>query len=81
MKILSKDGEADKSTRDTLDWEALEVDSESITLRMLFDDYERISKFEEQNDMIYITLNLARFKTAEGLFIPNLSLYSSELPL
>ena len=81
MKILSKDGEADKATRDTLDWEALEVDSESITLRMLFDDYERISKFEEQNDMIYITLNLARFKTAEGLFIPNLSQYSSELPL
>ena len=48
---------------------------------MLFEDYELVSEYEEQNDMVYITLNLARFTTSDGLFIPDLSLYSSELPL
>ena len=75
--MISLYGELDQKTRTTLDWEALEVDSESITLRMLFEDYERISEYEEQNDTILITLNLARFTTANGLFIPNDSLYSS----
>jgi len=51
-----------------------------LTIRMLFDDYEIISATENQTDKVYITLNLSTFKTSDGLFMPDRSLYSRNLP-
>ena len=79
--MLNDDEEPEDLTSNTLDWEAIEVSATQITLRMLFEDYDLVSEYEEQNDVVYVTLNLARYTTSDGLYIPNLSLYSSELPL
>jgi len=49
-----------------VNWEALTVTSNYMTLRVLFDHPEEISSHEGATDTLYLTFYLEEFKTTEG---------------
>ena len=56
---------------DIVPWEALDVTDISMTFRVLFPDAKIISAEEDSTDTLFITLDLADFKTEDDRYIPN----------
>ena len=56
---------------DIVPWEALDVTEISMTFRVLFPDAKIISAEEDSTDTLFITLDLADFKTEDDRYIPN----------
>ena len=56
---------------DIVPWEALDVTENSMTFRVLFPDTKIISAEEDSTDTLFITLDLADFKTEDDRYIPN----------
>lgn len=63
-----------------IDWEALSYSPRMLTVRMLFQDYSTISATTEQVNKVFITFNMESFKTSEGLYMPDGSKISRNLP-
>ena len=60
------------SFEDIVDWEALDVTERSLTFRVLFKDSAIISPEEGIIDTLFVTMNLAQFKSEDGgIYIPD----------
>ena len=56
---------------DIVPWEALDITEKIMTFRVLFPDTKIISAEEGATDTLFVTLDLADFKTENDLYIPN----------
>lgn len=66
---------------DVVDWEALSVTDRSLTFRVLFANPLIISADEGMTDTLFVTINLAAFKSLEGnIYIPDGSQIKRNLP-